>query len=317
MNNIPVCKNYRRLDIDDKQLIRYLMKGMWVIMSFGGFLAICFFLVFLISLLGYIQNREPAMFFLLLFGIAMGVLAFFITRQLCREWKRKIKPLQEAVYRDGQKIVLEGQLVAVSKLGKGRLMYRLGNVDISVDVILSARGKALIPSAVYAIDTLTDVPVALHVLVLPDGRQLLLQAVYAEETVLEPSFRTTVKENNNGAMSTYLLLTVAYLFLLFVNLSGIFPLGILLGVFSTTSLYIIALLLVGRRRKRPKQTIRITGQVTEIIVVPERIQIMGQPPSSTGDTWFRINGTAYPIISNNPPKGISVGDGIELILVRS
>ena len=47
----------------------------------------------------------------------------------------------------------------------------------------------------------------------------------------------------------YFILTVVYLFLLFINLSGILPLGILLGVLPTTLLYIIALLLVRRRAK--------------------------------------------------------------------
>ncbi len=42
----------------------------------------------------------------------------------------------------------------------------------------------------------------------------------------------------------YFLLTSVYLFLLFINLSGILPLGIILGVLPTTLLYIIALLLV-------------------------------------------------------------------------
>lgn len=42
----------------------------------------------------------------------------------------------------------------------------------------------------------------------------------------------------------YFLLTVVFLFLLFINLSGILPLGILLGILPTTFLYIIALLLV-------------------------------------------------------------------------
>lgn len=47
----------------------------------------------------------------------------------------------------------------------------------------------------------------------------------------------------------YFLLTSVYLFLLLINLSGILPLGILLGVLPTTLLYIIALLLVRRQAK--------------------------------------------------------------------
>jgi len=47
----------------------------------------------------------------------------------------------------------------------------------------------------------------------------------------------------------YLLLTGVYVFLLFINLSGILPLGILLGVIPTTLLYIIALVLARKRTK--------------------------------------------------------------------
>lgn len=47
----------------------------------------------------------------------------------------------------------------------------------------------------------------------------------------------------------YRVLTVVYIFLLFINLSGIFPLGILLGVLPTTLLYIMALLLIRKRSR--------------------------------------------------------------------
>jgi len=47
----------------------------------------------------------------------------------------------------------------------------------------------------------------------------------------------------------YLLMTIVYFLLLFVNLSGILPLGILLGVLPTTFLYILALFLMRKRNK--------------------------------------------------------------------
>lgn len=312
MNNKSSFQNYDNLDTADRQLIRETIKGMQIAMSVGVGLVCCFASISLISFVGYIQDPGSTMFFLLLFGIVMGVLAFFMARQLRRDWQRKIKPLQQALQHNGQKIVYEGQLIEVSKLGKGRLMYRLENGEVPVDVILSAEGWAFTPKVIYAIDTMKDIPIALHVLALPDGRQLLLQAVYAEKPMLEPSFRTVIKDNSISGVFSYLLLTVVFLFLLFINLSGILPLGILLGVFPTTLLYIIALIRVNRRRKRLRHTFRITGSVTEIIVVPTRTQIMGEPSSSNQDTWFRINGKAY----LTPPKGISVGDSIELTIVK-
>ena len=314
--NMAICKSVHRLDDEDRQLITAFIKGQWVIFGLGAFLLFVFTSVFLISLLGYIQIQEPGMLFLLILGIGTGILAFFMARQLWRDWQRKIKPLRQALKHDGQKIVYEGQLVEVSKLGKGRLMYRLENGEVSVDVILSAGGWAFTPKVIYTSDSMRDVPVVLHVLELPDGRQLLLQAVYAEEPVFEPAFQIVIKDNNINSVFSYLLLTVVFLFLLFVNLSGIFPLGILFGAFPATLLYIIALIWVKRKRKRLRQTIQIIGHVTEIISVPTRTQIMGEPSSSHQDTWFRINGKAYPIISNHPPKGISVGDSIELTVVK-
>jgi len=313
---MSIRKSVQRLDAEDRQLITAFIRGQWIAFALGAFLASCFFSIFFISFVGYIQIRDPAVFFLLLFGIGMGVLAFFMARQLRRDWQRKIKPLRQALQHNGQKMVYEGQLMEVSKLEKGRLMYRLENGEVPVDVILSAEGWASLPKVIYNIDVLTDVSVSLHILAMPDGRQLLLQAVYTEEPMHEPSFRTVIKDNNIGGVFSYLLSTVVYLFLLFVNLSGILPLGILLGVFPTTLLYIIALIRVNRRRKRLRQTFRLTGRVTEIISVPTRTQIMGEPSSSYQDTWFRINGKAYPIISNTPPKGISVGDSIELTIVK-
>lgn len=313
---MAICKSVHRLDDEDRQLITAFIKGQSIIFGLGAFLLFVFTSVFLISFVGYIQIQEPGMLFLLILGIGTGILAFFMARQLWRDWQRKIKPLRQALQHDGQKIVYEGQLMEVSKLGKGRLMYRLENGEVPVDVILSAGGWAFTPKVIYTSDSMRDVPVVLHVLELPDGRQLLLQAVYTEEPMLEPSFRTVIKDNSISGVFSYLLLTVVYLFLLFINLSGILPLGILLGVFPTTLLYIIALLLVNRRRKRLRQTFRITGRVTEIISVPTRTQIMGEPSSSYQDTWFRINGKVYPIISDAPPKGISVDDSIELTIVK-
>jgi len=49
--------------------------------------------------------------------------------------------------------------------------------------------------------------------------------------------------------SLYFFLTMVYLFLLFIKLSGILQLGILLGVLPTMLLYIIVLLLVKKHTK--------------------------------------------------------------------
>lgn len=63
-----------------------------------------------------------------------------------------------------------------------------------------------------------------------------------------------VTENKKNIVVTtpvrYLLWTIVYVFLLFINLSGMMPLGILLGVLPASLLYMIALLLVRKRSKR-------------------------------------------------------------------
>lgn len=304
------------LEPNDIRLIRGILKGQKVGFVFSLYLTLTFAVCSIACLYAAVADELSLLFMLL--GVGSVILTYFLARATRKKWKQVIHPLQSALRSGTEKIVVSGTLESVSLSGKGEVTYEIDGNLVPTYPVLLHNGLALIPESLNALDALLHREVSLHLLVMPDGRQLLLDTRYpAHELDRNAStYRIKSQARIGSGASRYFFYTLGYLFLLFAVLFVV-PIGMILGFLPVTIGFVIVLRNEMKRQRNNKKrhvVEKINGTITEIVKTRARIQVLGEPTSNNYDTWFRIDGKPYLIVSNEPLPPVAVGDGVELVM---
>lgn len=304
------------LEPNDIRLIRGILKGQKVGFVFSLYLTLTFAVCSIACLYAAVADGLSPVFMLL--GVGSVILTYFLARATRKNWKQVIYPLQSALRSGTEKTLVSGKLGSVAWSGKGEVTYEIEGDRIPTYPVLLHNGLALLPERLNALDALLQHNVCLHLFTLPDGRHLLLDTRYTAFELEKNTSTHRIKSQarvGSGALR-YFFYTLGYLFLLFAVLFVV-PIGMILGVLPVTIGYVIVLRNeIKRQRNNKKRHVaeEINGTITEIIKTRARIQVLGEPTSNNYDTWFRIDGKPYLIMSNEPLPPVAVGDGIELVI---